>query len=251
MKSLEGKSVVVTGAGSGIGRATAILFAEAGCKVTLADLNEAGCHETLATITAAGGIGQVIRTDVSKEADVKAMVDKAVAAYGRLDGAGNCAAVASANKPVSELSLEEWNHCISIDLTGTFLCVKHQAAAMLKTGSGSIVCVASTAAVAGLPGAVEYCAAKGGVLGLVRSASFDHSSQGVRVNAVMPGATKTPMLAAATAENGLEDQIKATTPIGRFAQPEEVGNAIRWLVSDEASFVTGSAMAVDGGYTSI
>jgi NAD(P)-dependent dehydrogenase (short-subunit alcohol dehydrogenase family) len=251
MKSLKGKSVIVTGGASGIGRSAALLLAEVGCLLTIADLNELGCEETVATIKAQGGQAQWIRTDVSSEVDAKILVDRAVASYGHLYGACNAAGVAAASKPLCELTVEQWYRVIGINLTAPFLCLKYQIPAVLAAGGGSIVIVSSTASLKGFPLAAEYCASKAGVLGLVRSASCEYAGKGVRVNAVLPGATRTPMFAAAMNENGLEDYLAASHPIGRFAEPQEIAAAIRWLISDEASFVTGSAMAVDGGNTSV
>jgi 2,5-dichloro-2,5-cyclohexadiene-1,4-diol dehydrogenase 1 len=251
MKDLKGKSVIVTGGASGIGRSAALLLAESGCRVTVADVNESGCAETVATITSDGGEAQWIRADVSSEADVKALVDCAIKSYGNLHGACNAAGVAAASKPLCELTKEEWYRVIDINLTSAFYCLKLQIPAILAAGGGSVVIVASTAAIAGVPLAAEYCAAKAGVLGLVRSASAEYARKGVRVNAVLPGATRTPMFEAAMKDNGLEEYFAASHPIGRFAQPREIATAIRWLLSDEASFVTGLPMAVDGGYTSV
>jgi 2,5-dichloro-2,5-cyclohexadiene-1,4-diol dehydrogenase 1 len=251
MKGLKGKSVIVTGGASGIGRSAALMLAEAGCLVTIGDLNEAGSAETVATINAQGGQAQWIRADVSIEAEAKTLVDLAVTCYGHLYGACNVAAVAAASIPLCELTLEQWNRVIGINLTAPFLCLKYQVPAMLASGGGSIVVVGSTASLVGVPLAAEYCSAKSGVLGLVRGASCDYARKGVRVNAVLPGATRTPMFEAAMKDNGLEDYFAASHPIGRFGQPPEIAAAIRWLISEEASFVTGSAMTVDGGYSSI
>jgi NAD(P)-dependent dehydrogenase (short-subunit alcohol dehydrogenase family) len=251
MKDLKGKSVIVTGGASGIGRSAALLLAEAGCLVTVADWNDAGCAETAAMIKSHGGEAQWIRTDVSSESDAKALVDRAVANYGNLHGACNAAGVAAASKPLCELTTQQWHRVININLTAPFYCLKYQIPAMLISGGGSIVIVASTASIAGVPLAAEYCSAKAGVLGLVRSASCEYARRGVRVNAVLPGATRTPMFEAAMKDNGLEDYFAASHPIGRFAESGEIATAIRWLISDEASFVTGLPMAVDGGYTSV
>jgi 2,5-dichloro-2,5-cyclohexadiene-1,4-diol dehydrogenase 1 len=174
-----------------------------------------------------------------------------VAAYGHLHGACNAAGVAPASKPLAELTLEQWNRVIGINLTAPFLCLKYQIPAVLASGGGSIVIVSSTASLVGVPLAAEYCSAKAGVLGLVRSASCEYAGKGVRVNAVLPGATRTPMFEAAMKDNHLEEYFASLHPIGRFAEPRELGTACRWLISDEASFVTGSAMTVDGGYTSV
>lgn len=204
----------------------------------------------------AAGRGQAVRTDVTSEAEFKALADRAVKTYGGIHGVCHAAGVGNTAKLISDLSLAEWERVIRINLTAPFLCVKHLAPAILASGGGSIVIVASTSSMTAVARAAEYCASKAGVLGLVRSASCEYASMGVRVNAVMAGTTRTPMLASALAEaeksgTGLEAYLASVHPIGRFAEPIEIGTAIRWLISDEASFVTGSAMAVDGGWTSI
>jgi 2,5-dichloro-2,5-cyclohexadiene-1,4-diol dehydrogenase 1 len=251
MSGLKGKSIVVTGGASGIGRSAAFLLAEAGALLTIADLNESGCVETVAKINAQGGRAQWIRADVSTEAEAQQIVGLALKTYGHLYGACNTAGVAPASKPLCELTIADWNRVISINLTAPFLCLKYQVPAILASGAGSIVIVASTASLVGVPLAAEYCASKAGVLGLVRSASCEYASRGVRVNAVLPGVTRTPMLEAALKDNGLEKYFASIHPIGRFAEPQEIATAIRWLLSEEASFVTGSAMTADGGMTSV
>tara|TARA_A100001391_G_scaffold205379_1_gene205556 strand:- start:7212 stop:8030 length:819 start_codon:yes stop_codon:yes gene_type:complete len=251
LQDLEGKSVIVTGGASGIGRSTAILLAEAGCLVTVADQNEAGCAETVALIEASGGTAQWLKCDVTKETEVIALVDLAVSRFGGLHGAANAAGIVGASIAIDDMPLEEWTRVISINLNAQFLCLKYQARAILNSGGGSIVIVASTSSMIGFPLTSAYCASKAGVMGLVRSASCEYSKRGVRINAVLPGATLTPMFDGAMTASGLEEYVAASHPIGRFARPDEIGNAIRWLISDEASYVTGSGMAVDGGNTSV
>jgi 2,5-dichloro-2,5-cyclohexadiene-1,4-diol dehydrogenase 1 len=251
MNTLDGASILVTGGGSGIGQAAALLLAQSGVRVTVADLNEQGCEHTVDQIRASGGTAQWIRTDVSLAEDVKRLVDKCVSAYGSLDGACNAAGVKPAGKVIEELSLSEWDKVLAINLTAPFLCLKYQIPALRSAGGGAIVIVASTASVKGFPRSAEYSAAKAGILGLVRSASCDHAHENIRVNALLPGATKTPMFADAIVGGGFEDYVRASHPIGRFAEPREIGTAIRWLLSPESSFVTGAAIAVDGGHTSV
>ncbi|API58725.1 hypothetical protein BSL82_04860 [Tardibacter chloracetimidivorans] len=251
LRDLNGKSVIVTGGASGIGRSTALLLAEAGALITVADRNEAGCTETVEMIGAKGGVAQSCGIDVTSESAVRDLVQLAVSRFGGLHGAANAAGIVGSSIAIEDMPLEEWSRVISINLTAQFLCLKYQARAMLDTGGGSIVMVSSTASMIGFPLTSAYCASKAGVLGLVRSASCEYSKRGVRVNALLPGATRTPMFEGAMAASGLEDYVAATHPIGRFAEPDEIGRAIRWLISDEASYVTGSAMAVDGGNTSI
>ena len=251
MKGLGDKSVLVTGGGSGIGRATALLLAEDGCKVTVADRDEAKALDVAREIEASGGTAQGIRADVANESEVRAMI-KAAARFGPLTGAVNAAGVPPAGKPLHEVSPEEWDRCHNVNMRGLFLCNKLEIIAMLEAGGGSIVNVASTSAVVGFANAGEYCASKAGVLGLTRGAAIDCATQGIRVNAVMPGGTLTPMLQAAMAlDSKLEPALAAVHPMNRFGQPEEVGAVARFLISDDASFVTGQAYAADGGHTAI
>ncbi len=248
---MQSKSVIVTGGGSGIGRVSAQMLAQAGHRITIGDLNEDGCAQTVELIEQAGGTVQWIRTDVSVEDDVRAMVNSAVTSYDGLHGACNGAALVSASTPLVDLSLDTWNRQLSVNLTGQFLCVKHQVPAMLASGGGSIVIIGSTASLLGFPNSSDYCTAKAGLLGLVRSASCEYAAKGVRVNAVLPSATATPMLEKVIEDEEIKASLAGVHPIGRFGEPAEIGAAIRWLISDEASFVTGSAMTVDGGATSI
>jgi NAD(P)-dependent dehydrogenase (short-subunit alcohol dehydrogenase family) len=252
MAGLDGKSIIVTGGGSGIGEAVALLLGEAGCKVIVADLGREAGDRVAAAITAAGGTALSVRTDVSSETDVKALVDAAVTAYGRLDGACNAAGVPQRGKPMHEVTLADWDFVHSVNLRGLFLCNKYQVAAMLENGGGAIVNIASTAASVGFPNGAEYCASKAGVMGLVRGSAIDYATRGIRINAVLPGGTLTPMLKGAMAlDPGLEPALAAVHPMNRFGQPVEIAAAARWLLSDEASFVTGAAFAIDGGHTAI
>jgi NAD(P)-dependent dehydrogenase (short-subunit alcohol dehydrogenase family) len=251
MKGLEGKSIIVTGGGSGIGDAAAMLLGEAGCKVTVADLNRANAEAVAQKIVAGGGVASAVAADVSDERSVMAMVDHAVATYGRLDGACNAAGVPQRGKLLHEVDLEEWDLCHGVNLRGLFLCNKYQIKAMLERG-GAIVNIASTAAMVGFPNGAEYCASKAGVLGLTRGSAIDYATKGIRINAVMPGGTLTPMLKKAMENDpGLEPALAAVHPMNRFGQPNEIAAAARWLLSDEASFTTGAAFAIDGGHTAI
>jgi len=252
LSDLTGKSIIVTGGGSGIGAAVALMIAEAGGNVTVTDMNEAAAHATAEKVSFTGGRATAFRADVSNQADVQAMVEKACSTYGRLDGACNAAGVPQRGKLMHEVSLDEWDQCHSVNLRGVFLCNKYQVIAMLKSGGGSIVNIASTAAMVGFPNGAEYCASKAGVMGLVRGTAIDYATKGIRINAVLPGGTLTPMLQdAMKQDSGLEAALAAVHPMGRFGQPREIAGAVRWLLSDEASFVTGAAFPVDGGHTSI
>jgi len=252
MFNLNGKSIIVTGGASGIGGAVSSLVAEAGSSVTIADLNAELGEQMVASITSAGGTAQYVQTNISDEESVKAMVDAAVARYGKLDGACNAAGVPQVGKKLADVSLQEWDRCHSINLRGLFICNKYQIQAMLKNGGGSIINIASTAAMVGFPNGAEYCASKAGVMGLVRGAAIDYAQQGIRVNAVLPGGTLTPMLKGAMEQDkDLEAALAAVHPINRFGQPKEIASAVLWLLSDEASFATGAAYPVDGGHTAI
>lgn len=252
MRGLAGKSVIVTGGGSGIGRATALMLAESGCKVTVADLSSSAAEAVRGEIEAAGGEGQAICANVALEDQVRALVDAAVTAFGGLQGAVNAAGVPQTGKLLHEVTLDEWDRCHQVNLRGLFLCNKYQVAAMLAGSGGSIVNIASTAATVGFPNGSEYCASKAGVMGLVRGGAIDYATRGIRINAVLPGGTLTPMLAGAMENDpGLEAALAAVHPMNRFGQPGEIAAAARFLISDEASFVTGAAYAVDGGHTAI
>ena len=250
MPDFAGKTIIVTGSASGIGFAVAQLLAEAGANLLLADLNEQASLDAAAKLGGGRVIG--VRSNVSVEDDVKTTVETAVSTFGKLDGACNAAGVAASSKMLHEVTPDDWDRCHSVNLRGTFLCNKYQIAAMLETGGGAIVNIVSTAAMVGFPNGSEYCASKAGVLGLVRGAAIDYATKGIRINAVLPGATDTPMLSGAFATDpGLEAALAAVHPMGRLGKPGEIAAAARWLLSDEASFVTGASYAVDGGHTAI
>jgi NAD(P)-dependent dehydrogenase (short-subunit alcohol dehydrogenase family) len=245
-KQFEGKVALVTGAASGIGRASALAFAREGAKTVVADILVEGGEETVRIIKEAGGDALLVRTDVSKAAEVETLIQKIVETYGRLDYAHNNAGIAGADAPTADCTEENWDHTIAVNLKGVWLCMKYEIPQMLKQGGGAIVNTASTAGLVGLGGAPAYCASKGGVVQLTRAAALDYAKAGIRVNAVCPGVIRTPMvehLLGTEAEVGLI----AMEPIGRMGKPEEVAEAVVWLCSDAASFVTGSAMPVDGG----
>ncbi|MBR0646278.1 SDR family oxidoreductase [Plastoroseomonas hellenica] len=249
---LEGKSALVTGAGSGIGRATAIAMAREGARVTVADLAGPGAGDTVAAIRAAGGEAQAVVADVTRPDQVAAMVDAAVAAYGRLDCAHNNAGVAAGTlgaggQRVGDIDQEVWDRMIAVNLTGVWLCMKHELAAMERTGGGAIVNTASIAGLVGLPGTHAYVAAKHGVVGLTKAAAIDHAEAGIRVNAICPGYIETPMIGDSMARRG--ERILARAAMRRLGQPEEIAEAVVWLCSDRSGFVTGTTVTADGGYT--
>lgn len=252
--SLEGKSIIVTGAGSGIGAAAARMAAGGGARVTLADLEQASGEAVLAGITAAGGEARFVRCDIGDEAAVRGLVDAALEAFGRLDGAFNNAARPSFSHTDTATALVDMpnaamERAITVNLMGTFWCLKHEIAAMLGTGGGAIVNTASNAGVLAIPNAVDYVATKHAVIGLTKAAALDYARAGIRVNAVLPGVTRTRMMEESFARNPeLNAWAAEVQPNGRVGEPEEIAAAAIWLLSDASSFVTGIGMHVDGGY---
>jgi NAD(P)-dependent dehydrogenase (short-subunit alcohol dehydrogenase family) len=245
---LEGKAALVTGGGSGLGRASAIALARAGATVTVADVDEQGGKETAALVTQeAGGDAEFVRADVTQADEVEAMVDKAVAQWGHLDCALNNAGTTGVSAPTADHTLEDWNRAIALNLTGVFLCLKYELPAMLERG-GAIVNMASGAGLVGFPGLPAYVASKHGVVGLTRAAALEYAAQGVRINAICPGSTRTPMLEGFMGgDEQVERMMTRAVPLGRLGRPEEIADAVVWLCSDAASFVVGHALAVDGG----
>lgn len=241
----EQRSVIVTGAASGIGRACVEGLVRAGWAVTIADLNVDG-EAQAERIRAAGGQAQFVRTDVSDEQAVRTLVEAATAKYGQLHGAINSAGVVGSSKPIHEITAAEFDQVLAINLRGMFLCMKYQAAAMLPHRYGSIVAISSAASVKGLPWSSDYCASKSGIDGLVRGAAMDYVEDNIRVNAVLPGATVTPLAMNSSRANTAIAKTR-TMPMNRMADPAEIAAAAIFLVSDAASFVTGIAMPVDGG----
>ena len=245
----ENKVVLVTGGGSGIGRATVVKFANEGSKVVIADHNKELGLEVLESIKAEGGEGLFVQTDVSKTDQVQALINKTVEHYGKLDiGVNNAGVAGGGFAGAADYEEEVWQSVIDINLTGVWLCMKYELQQMLKQGSGAIVNMAS---ILGLVGAESpaYVASKHGVVGLTKSAALSYAKQGIRINAVCPGYIDTPLLRAVMpAESEMEKQIVAAHPINRLGRPEEIAEAVAWLCSDAASFVTGHAMPVDGGY---
>jgi NAD(P)-dependent dehydrogenase (short-subunit alcohol dehydrogenase family) len=250
MSQENAKVALVTGAASGIGAAAARIFAAHGERVVVSDMNEAGGQATVARIADAGGEAIFVRADVSVAADVRALVSATVERFGRLDHAFNNAGIEGVQAPLAEIAEDDWDRLIGINLRGVWLCMRAEIPAMLERGGGAIVNNASVAGLVGFAGAGAYAASKHGVVGLTRAAALDYAQLGLRVNAVCPGIIDTPMVARAVeGKPELAAGLKAAEPIGRLGTPEEIGEAAYWLCSDAASFMTGQAVAVDGGFT--
>ncbi len=249
MKDFKDKVAIVTGGSQGIGRTAALLFAQEGAKVMVADVKVAEGEETVRLIKEAGGEAAFVKADISQESQVQTMVDITIETYGRLDCAFNNAGV-EAGKALTTLiesPVEEFDRLISINLRGVFLCLKHEIPQLLKSG-GAIVNTASVAGLVGFQLSAPYVASKHGVIGLTKAAALDYATSGVRINAICPGVTRTPMVDALIGgDKELESMIVGVHPMGRIAGPEEIARAAVWLCSQEASFITGVALAVDGG----
>jgi NAD(P)-dependent dehydrogenase (short-subunit alcohol dehydrogenase family) len=248
---LQGKVALVTGASTGIGKASALAFAREGATVVVSDINVDGGEETARLIGDSGGRAFFFEADVSKEDHVEALVSRTVEAYGRLDCAFNNAGIAGAIGIFShEYPDDIWEHVMAVNLKGVWLCMKHEIPQMLKQGGGAIVNTASIWGLVGAPGASAYVASKHGVVGLTRAAALEYAPHGIRINAVNPGTIRTPILDPFIAAiPDFESLMTARHPIGRIGMPEEVAEAVTWLCSDAASFVIGQNLPVDGGYT--
>lgn len=244
--TFKDKVALVTGGSSGIGRATALAFAKKGAKVVIADWIEN--QETMDLIKNMGGEAIFVKCDVSKSADVKALIEKTIDTFGRLDFAYNNAGIEGTSAPTQDCSEENWDKTIDVNLKGIWLCMKYQIPVMLKKGKGSIVNCSSVAGLVGFQGLPAYVASKHGVIGLTKTAALENAKLGIRINAVCPGVIQTPMIDRLTGnQKEAEEQFTTMEPVGRFGQPEEIACAVMWLCSDEASFVTGIEMPVDGG----
>ncbi|MFC1920063.1 SDR family oxidoreductase [Chloroflexota bacterium] len=250
VKRLEGKVALVTGAARGIGRACALTFAREGAKVVVNDLLVEDGEETVHMIKKAGGEAIFIEADVSKEGEVEGLVKTVVDTYGCLDCGHNNAGVEGITTPITECTEANWNQVIGVNLKGVFLCMKYEIRQMLKQGSGAIVNTSSVAGLVGLGmGVSPYIASKHGVIGLTKGAALEFAKAGIRVNAVCPGGTLTEMVQRYwDADPSLKEYATMNVPMGRMADPMEIAEAVVWLCSDAASFVTGHAMAVDGGF---
>jgi NAD(P)-dependent dehydrogenase (short-subunit alcohol dehydrogenase family) len=247
--SLENKVVLVTGGGSGIGRATSLLLARQGAKVMIADYVPDSALKTVAMIKEAGGIGDCIATDVSIPQQVQAMVAKTVETYGRLDGAFNNAGIEGKMADTVEYPEDVFDRIMAINLKGVWLCMKYEIPQMLKNGGGAIVNTASGAGLVGVPMLSAYNASKHGVVGLTKTAALEYAQKNIRVNCVCPGLIDTPMVRRMVDSGGMNEQeFVAAEPVRRMGKPEEIGEGVVWLLSDAASFVTGHSMSIDGGF---
>ncbi|HWZ82141.1 MAG TPA: SDR family oxidoreductase [Terriglobales bacterium] len=245
---LRGKIAIVTGGTSGIGRDAAILFAKEGSKVVVAGRREAEGKETMDLVRAAGGDGFFLKTDVSKTADVQALVDKTVEKFGRLDIAFNNAGIEGEWIPIVDQTEEAWDSTININLKGVWLCLKYQIRQMLKQCGGGAICnMSSVAGWIGSAGAATYCASKHGVIGLTKSAALETARNGIRVNAVCPAVIETPMGERVFGAPDMKKFALGLHPIGRFGRPMEIAEAVVWMCSDKASFMTGQSLILDGG----
>jgi NAD(P)-dependent dehydrogenase (short-subunit alcohol dehydrogenase family) len=250
MSIFTGKVALVTGGSSGIGRAAAVAFASEGAKVVVASRRQQEGQETVELIRQAGSEGICIQTDVTKEEEVKAMVDKAISTYGKLDYAFNNAGVEGSLAPLVEQNLNEYNRVFDANVKGLFLSMKYEIASMLENGGGSIVNNSSIAGLIGFAGMGIYVASKHAVLGLTKTAALEVAKSNIRVNAVSPGGIQTDMFERfASSHEGMEEQMIQLHPVGRLGKPEEIADAVVFLCSDRASFITGQSIAVDGGFT--
>ncbi|UPJ74410.1 glucose 1-dehydrogenase [Bradyrhizobium sp. 187] len=246
-KRFEGKTAFITGAASGIGRATAKAFAAEGARVAITDRGEAALQETAEQVRAVGGVVLTVTCDVSKPEEVAAAVAKAVKAFGRIDCAFNNAGVENKAAPLHEIELEEWDRVLNINLRGTFICMKHEIAQMLSQGAGVVVNTSSGAGIRGVAGGASYAASKHAIIGMTKSAAIDYAKRNIRVNAVLPGNIATPMMDRFT-EGDIQKAVDLE-PVGRLGKPEEIAEAVLWMCSDLGGFVTGASIVVDGGWS--
>ena len=248
-KDLEGKVALVTGGTSGIGRETAVLFAKAGAKVVVAGRRELEGKETVGLVRAAGGDGLFVKADVSKGSEVEALIQKTVEKFGRLDIAFNNAGIEGVWVPLIKQTEEDWDRTIDVNLKGVWLCLKYEILQMLKQGGGgAIVNMASISGLVGFSGAAAYSASKHGVMGLTKAAALETARSKIRINAVCPGAVETPLADRVFGAPAVHKYVVSIHPIGRFGKPAEIAEAVVWMCSDRASFMTGQSLVLDGGF---
>jgi NAD(P)-dependent dehydrogenase (short-subunit alcohol dehydrogenase family) len=253
-RSLEDKVVLVTGGAGGIGSATCEVLGSAGARLLITDRAEAGGEVVAKELRDKGYQAIFVPANLTSEDEIKALVEAALDTYGRLDGAFNNAAVEQRNKPVDMLTLDEWNYAIQVNLTAVFLGIKYQAPAMIRSGGGSIVNTSSSLGQVGAANLPEYASAKHGIIGLTKAAGADLGPRGIRVNAILPGITLTPMIQRLTQDPDMAEAMKHLRKrhsLERFGQPNEIGESVAWLLSDKASFMNAAAIPVDGGYLSM
>ncbi len=249
MHNLDGKVALVTGAATGIGRQAALSFAAAGAQVVLVDVAKAAGEEAAHAVEVAGGRAIFVAADVSRNADVEAMVVTTVDTFGRLDCAFNNAGIAPRGAPIAEMSEGDWDRTIGVNLKGVWLCLKHECAHMLAHGGGAIVNTASIMGVVSGPGLSAYSASKTGVVGLTRSVALDYARTGIRVNAVCPGGIAHTAITDRPDNQQDMNQLMQATPMGRLGEPHDIADAVVWLCSPQAGFITGQALTIDGGFT--
>lgn len=247
MNLLNGKCGLVTGAGSGIGRASAITSAKEGAKVMVSDILESGIIETVKIIEESGGIAQYCSCDISKEEDVKKLIDATISSFGKIDFAHNNAGISNNPSPLTNISNEEFDKVMKVDVYGTYYCIKHEFLAMKKTG-GSIVNTVSGTGMTGVGNLLPYATAKAGVINMTRAAAMEGGPLGIRVNSISPGTTMTPTLESYFQMLPEQELIMASgVPMGRLCKPEEQADAVVFLISDKASMITGLNLSIDGG----
>jgi NAD(P)-dependent dehydrogenase (short-subunit alcohol dehydrogenase family) len=244
------KVALVTGGSSGLGKAAALAFADAGYGVVVADVAVDGAEDTVERIRAQGKEAFFVETDVSKPHEVEALIEATMATYGRLDCAFNNAGIEGVMAETADCTEDNWDRTLAVNLKSVWLCMKHEIPRMLERGGGAIVNCASIAGLVGFSNLPAYTASKHGIVGLTRSAALEYAKRGIRVNAVCPGVIQTPMVDRVFGEQpDMKERLAAGEPVGRLGRPEEIAGAVLWLCSDQASFVTGQAIAVDGGWT--
>lgn len=249
-KTMQGKVALVTGASSGIGKATALAFAERGARVVLSDVLEKEGAALASEMEAAGLTAHFIRCDVSDEEQVRQLIKGVVQTFGRIDYAFNNAGIEGQQNLLAQSSQDNWDRVMAVNLRGVEMCMKYELEEMLRQGGGSIVNTASIAGIVGFPGLSAYVASKHAIVGLTQTAALEYGTKNIRINAVCPGPIATPMLDRLMASQpGMEAQLTSQVPLGRIGKPEEIADAVVWLISDSASYVTGHALPVDGGWT--